>query len=76
MLHITEKGNVISLLPSSDTENCRPLNMEPLSNDFNLTETRPTYKTFEILVSEDAWVLLAVTLVGLVIVVGCTGIDI
>ncbi|XP_071171087.1 G-protein coupled receptor moody-like [Mytilus edulis] len=47
--------------------------MEPLSNDFNLTETRPTYKTFEILVSEDAWVLLAVTLVGLVIVVGCTG---
>ncbi|XP_063432453.1 G-protein coupled receptor moody-like [Mytilus trossulus] len=47
--------------------------MKPLLNDLNLTETRPSYKTFEILVSEDAWVLLAVTLVGLVIAVGSTG---
>lgn len=48
--------------------------MKPLPMDINLAEARPSYKTFEVLVSEDAWVLLAVTLVGLVIAVGCTGI--
>ncbi|XP_076091405.1 G-protein coupled receptor moody-like [Mytilus galloprovincialis] len=47
--------------------------MKPLQIDINLAEARPSYKTFEVLVSEDAWVLLAVTLVGLVIAVGCTG---
>ncbi|XP_052090650.1 G-protein coupled receptor moody-like [Mytilus californianus] len=47
--------------------------MKLLANALNITETRPNYKTFEILVNQDAWVLLAVTLVGLVIGVGCTG---